>query len=246
MKNILIVGASSAIATACARIWAAEHARFFLVARNENKLATIADDLRARGASDVQAYSLDMNDFPAHEAMLAQAFSSLASVDVCLIAHGTLPDQAACEQDIELALLEFSSNGLSVIALLTHLANRLEQQRSGTIAVISSVAGDRGRPSNYLYGTAKAAVSTFCEGLRARLFKVGVHVLNVKPGFVDTPMTQGLSLPRLLLATPGQVADDITKAINNRRNSIYTPRFWALIMLIIRNIPVALFKKINL
>lgn len=246
MKNILIVGASSAIATACARIWAAEHARFFLVARNENKLATIADDLRARGASDVQTHSLDMNNLPAHETMLAQAFSSLTSVDVCLVAHGTLPDQSACEQDVDLALREFSSNGLSVIALLTRLANRMEQQRSGTIAVISSVAGDRGRPSNYLYGTAKAAVSTFCEGLRSRLFKRGVHVLTIKPGFVDTPMTQGLPLPKALVATPDKVATDIVRSIEKKKDSIYTPSFWMGIMLLIRSIPGFVFKKLSL
>lgn len=246
MKNILIVGANSAIASACARIWAAEQARFFLVARNAGKLDQVAADLRARGSREVQTHILDMNDLPAQEAMLASAFASLGRVDVCLIAHGTLPDQAACQRDVDLALHEFSSNGLSVIALLTRLANRMEEQRTGSIAVISSVAGDRGRPSNYLYGTAKAAVSTFCEGLRARLFKVGVHVLLVKPGFVDTPMTQGLPLPKLLLATPEQVAKDITHAIDKRRNSIYTPWFWSLIMLLIRTLPTALFKKTNL
>ncbi|KWR74831.1 MULTISPECIES: SDR family oxidoreductase [Pseudomonas] len=246
MKNILIVGANSAIATACARIWAAEKSRFFLVARNVEKLEQVAADLDARGASEVKTFTLDMNDFSAHEEMLGAAFTSLGRVDICLVAHGTLPSQAECERDLDLALREFSSNGLSVIALLTRLANRMEEQRTGTIAVISSVAGDRGRPSNYLYGTAKAAISTFCEGLRARLFKVGVHVLTIKPGFVDTPMTQGLSLPKLLLATPPQVARDITRAIDKRRNSIYTPWFWSLIMLLIRNIPTALFKKTNI
>lgn len=246
MKNILIVGATSAIATACSRIWATEQSRFFLVARNSDKLEQVEADLRARGASEVKSCSLDMKDLPAHEGLLAQAFGSLGRVDVCLIAHGTLPDQAACQQDVDLALREFSSNGLSVIALLTRLANRMEEQRTGTIAVISSVAGDRGRPSNYLYGTAKAAVSTFCDGLRARLFKVGVHVLTIKPGFVDTPMTQGLPLPKPLVATPELVARDITRAIEKRRDSIYTPWFWSLIMLLIRNIPTAVFKKTNL
>ncbi|MED5611531.1 SDR family oxidoreductase [Pseudomonas sp. JH-2] len=246
MKNILIVGASSAIATACARQWATERARFFLVARNEEKLGQVADDLRARGASEVQTYALDMNDLQDHEAMLASAVASLGSLDISLIAHGTLPDQAACQQDVDLALREFSSNGLSVIALLTRLANRLEQQRNGSIAVISSVAGDRGRPSNYLYGTAKAAVTTFCEGLRARLFKVGVHVLTIKPGFVDTPMTQGLPLPKALVATPERVAGDIVRALEKKKDSIYTPAFWAGIMLIIKSIPRPIFNRINL
>lgn len=246
MKNILIVGATSAIATACARLWAAEQASFFLVARNEEKLEQVAADLQARGASLVKTYSLDMNEIAKHEDMLASAFSTMDKVDICLIAHGTLPDQNACQQDVDLALHEFSSNGLSVIALLTRLANRMEAQRNGTIAVISSVAGDRGRPSNYLYGTAKAAVTTFCEGLRARLFKAGVHVITIKPGFVDTPMTQGLSLPKQLLATPHQVALKIVKGSSRNKNTLYTPGFWSPIMLIIKSIPTFIFKKLPL
>lgn len=246
MKNILIIGATSAIANACARTWAAEQARFFLVGRSADKLAQVANDLRARGANDVLTHALDLNDLEAHETMIDSAFSSLGTLHISLIAHGTLPDQAICQQDVDVALREFSSNGLSVIALLTRLANRLEQQRSGTIAVISSVAGDRGRPSNYLYGTAKAAVSTFCEGLRARLFKANVHVLTIKPGFVDTPMTQGLPLPKALVATPERVAQDIVSAIEKKKNSIYTPAFWAAIMLIIRSIPQFVFKRASL
>lgn len=246
MKNILIVGANSAIASACARLWSSEPANFFLVARNNDKLEQVAADLRARGASQVATYNLDMNDLAAHELMLAESFKQLGRVDICLIAHGTLPDQSVCEQDVDLALREFSSNGLSVIALLTRLANRMGHQRTGTIAVISSVASDRGRPSNYLYGTAKAAVTTFCEGLRARLFKVGVHVLTIKPGFVDTPMTQGLPLPQALVATPERVAGDIVRAVEKKKNSIYTPAFWAVIMLIIRSIPTFVFKRLSL
>ena len=122
----------------------------------------------------------------------------------------------------------------------------MEKDRSGTIAVISSVAGDRGRPSNYLYGTAKAAVNTFCEGLRARLHHAGVHVTTIKPGFVATPMTQGLNLPKLLVATPERVAKDIVKAIDSRKNTIYTPHFWRWVMLIIKSIPSFLFKKLKI
>jgi short-subunit dehydrogenase len=246
MKNILIIGANSAIANACARQWASEPSRFFLVARNVEKLGQVAADLHAREASQVQTFSLDLNDLHAHESMLAEAFGSLGRVDICLIAHGTLPDQAACQQDVDVALREFSSNGLSVIALLTRLANRMEEQRTGTLAVISSVAGDRGRPSNYLYGTAKAAVTTFCEGLRARMFKMGVHVLTIKPGFVDTPMTQGLPLPKALVATPEQVAGHIVRAIEKKKDCIYTPTFWLGIMFIIKSLPSAIFKRLSL
>jgi short-subunit dehydrogenase len=178
--------------------------------------------------------------------MLDACYAALGQVDIALIAHGTLPDQKACEQDAQLAIQEFTNNGLSVIALLTELANRMEAQKSGCIAVISSVAGDRGRPSNYLYGAAKGAVTGFCSGLRARLFKSGVHVLTIKPGFVDTPMTQGLALPKLLLVTPDKVAQDIVRAVEKRRDTLYTPWFWRLIMLIIIHIPGALFKRLGL
>lgn len=246
MNNILIVGATSAIATACARRWAGEKARLFLVGRDEDKLELIANDLRARGASEVQIQALDLNAFQDHGTMLDKAFATLSRIDVALIAHGTLPDQQVCQQDVGTALQEFSSNGLSVIALLTPLAARLEAQRHGSIAVISSVAGDRGRPSNYLYGSAKAAVTAFCEGLRARLFKVGVHVLTIKPGFVDTPMTRGLPLPAPLVATPEQVAEDIHKALLKRSNTLYTRWFWRWIMLVIRSIPESVFKRLSL
>jgi short-subunit dehydrogenase len=170
----------------------------------------------------------------------------MEQIDIVLIAHGTLPNQTACEQDVGLALHEFSSNCLSIISLLTLVANRMEEQQSGTIAVISSVAGDRGRQSNYLYGTAKAAVTTFCEGLRARLFKKGVHVLTIKPGFVDTPMTKDLSLPKLLVASPEKVAAIICKSIQRKIDTCYVPSFWWLIMLIIKNIPEFIFKRMKL
>ncbi len=130
--------------------------------------------------------------------------------------------------------------------MLTLLAGVFEAQKGGTIAVISSVAGDRGRPSNYVYGAAKAAVTTFCEGLRARLFKSGVQVLTIKPGFVDTPMTAGLPLPGLLVATPDRVAGDIVRAIERGKNSIYTPWFWGGIMLVVRSLPGFVFNRASL
>jgi decaprenylphospho-beta-D-erythro-pentofuranosid-2-ulose 2-reductase len=244
--NILIIGATSAIATACARRWAAREASFFLVGRNQDHLQQTGDDLLVRGASATHHHVLDVNAFDDHEAMLEACFSKMGQIDVVLVAHGTLPDQQDCQRDVDLALREFSTNGLGVIALLTLLANRLESQGSGTIAVISSVAGDRGRPSNYLYGSAKAAVSAFCEGMRARLFKSGVHVVTIKPGFVDTPMTQGLALPKLLLVDPDRVAADIVKAVDKGKSTVYTPWFWRGIMLIIRSIPDVLFKRLNM
>lgn len=246
MKRVLIIGATSAIASACARLWASQGSEFFLVARNTEKLAQTAADLTARGAKAVGIYQMDATDLNAHPLMIERCVASLGQIDIALIAHGTLPVQKDCEQDVNLALAELANNGTSVIALLTLLANRFEIQRCGTLAVISSVAGDRGRPSNYLYGTAKAAVSTFCEGLRARMFKVGVHVITIKPGFVDTPMTKGLPLPGPLVAKPEQVAERIVKGIENKADTLYAPGFWALIMLIIRCIPSLVFKRLNL
>jgi decaprenylphospho-beta-D-erythro-pentofuranosid-2-ulose 2-reductase len=244
--RILIIGATSAIASACARKWTEKKAHFFLVGRNPEKLQLVSQDLIARGSSKVTTHILDLNQFDDHDSMLNACYKALGQIDIALIAHGSLPHQKACEQDANLALKEFSSNGLSVISLLTLLANRMEAHHSGAIAVISSVAGDRGRASNYLYGTAKAAVSTFCEGLRGRLFQAGVHVLTIKPGFVDTPMTQRLPLPKLLVATPEKVANDIVKAINARKNTIYTPSFWMIIMWAMKRIPSSIFKNLKI
>lgn len=244
-QRILMIGATSAIASACARYWAEKNACFFLVGRNAEKLKQISDDLTARGARKAATYVLDLNQLTSHAEMLNACYNFLGQIDIALIAHGSLPNQEACEKNVDLALKEFSSNGLSVISLLTLLANKMETDRYGTIAVISSVAGDRGRPSNYLYGTAKAAVTTFCEGLRARLYRAGVHVLTIKPGFVATPMTKELQLPKRLTATPDKVAKDIVKAVQRKKNSIYTPYFWIAIMWIVKSIPNVVFKKLK-
>ena len=246
MKRVLVIGATSAIAHACARLWAAERAEFFLVARDPAKLEQNANDLAARGAAAVHTHLLDLNRFEHHDHLLDACFSRMQAVDVALLAHGTLPDQAACERDVARTLDAFSTNGLGVIALLTALANRMEAQGHGTIAVISSVAGDRGRPGNYVYGAAKAAVTTFCSGLRARLYRSGVHVLTIKPGFVDTPMTAGLQLPTLLVASADSVARRIHRGVEKRRDELYVPGFWRPIMFIIRSIPEAIFKRLKL
>jgi len=245
MKKILIIGATSAIADECARLWAAEKASFFLVARNAEKLQQVANDLTARGATTVTTCVLDVNQFNQHHFMLEACYAALGQIDIVLIAHGTLSNQIKCEHDVNLTLNEFSTNCLSIIAMLTPLANYMEKQQYGTIAVISSVAGDRGR-AFYVYSTAKAAVSCFCDGLRVRLFKSGVNVLTIKPGYVDTPMTQGLQLPQLLVAKPQKVAKDILNAIKHKRNTLYTPWFWLFVMLIIKSIPNCIFKRLKI
>ncbi|MGA5482585.1 SDR family oxidoreductase [Pseudomonas siliginis] len=246
MKKILIVGATSAIARECARLWAKDGSEFFLVARNANQLEQISNDLIARGATNTTSLIMDVIDVNQHQSMLTSCVAILKQIDIVLIAHGTLPNQTECQTDAQVAIKEFEINGLSTIALMTTISNQLEAQRHGSLVVISSVAGDRGRPSNYLYGSAKAAVTTFAEGLQARLFKLNVNVLIVKPGFVNTPMTAGLNLPEFLVAQPEEVAKQIIKAIEHKSASIYTPSFWLLIMTVIKLIPTTIFKRINL
>ena len=246
MRKILIIGATSAIAEAAARIFAARGDALFLVARNAEHLRAVVADLNIRGAVRADSATLDVTDFAAHEAVIEKAEGDLGGIDIALIAHGTLSDQARCERSVDVMRREFDINALSTLALLTALASRMEARRSGTLAVISSVAGDRGRQSNYVYGAAKAAVSTFLGGLRQRLAKSGVTVLTIKPGFVDTPMTAGIANKGALWAQPDRVAAGIVQAIDRRRNIVYLPWFWRWIMLVIRHIPEPIFKRLKL
>lgn len=245
MRKVLIIGATSAIAEATARLLAERGDALYLVARNEARLAAIAADLSVRGSPRVGSEALDANDFAAHEPMLERADSFLAGYDTVLIAHGTLSDQKACESSVELTLQEINTNALSAVALLTRIANHFAQRRTGTIAVISSVAGDRGRGSNYVYGSAKALVTAFLSGLRQRLSKCGVHVVTIKPGFVDTPMTASFAKGPLW-ARPDQVARGIVRTFDRRGGTVYLPGFWRPIMLIIRAIPESLFLRLSL
>ncbi|WP_206199385.1 SDR family oxidoreductase [Parasulfuritortus cantonensis] len=242
---MLIIGATSAIAEATARLWATEGAQLYLLARDQERLAAIADDLAVRGATAVQTAPFDATAFGTHEAAIAHAHAQLGAIDIVLVAHGTLGDQRACESSFELAHRELNNNAVSVISVLTHLANRLAAQKHGTIAVISSVAGDRGRQSNYIYGAAKGAVSIFLQGLRQRLSKANVHVLTIKPGFVDTPMTRHFK-KGLLWVGPDVIAKHIHASIIKGRSEIYAPPFWRLIMFIITNIPTKIFNKLSL
>lgn len=242
MRKILIVGATSAIALETARLFAKDKDRLFLVGKNESKLIALTKDLSLRGATQAEYAVVDVTQMGFHGELIRNALQTMGGLDTVLIAHGTLPDQQACQQSFELTLREIETNGLSVISLLTHLANFFENQKSGTIAVISSVAGDRGRSSNYVYGTAKAAVNTFLSGLRCRLHKSGIQVLTIKPGFVDTPMTAKFK-KGMLWATPRSVGQGIYRAIQKKKNIVYLPEFWRLIMFVIRIIPERIFAK---
>lgn len=245
MKNILILGATSAIAEQTARIYASRGDNLCLVARDEEKLRTVADDLKVRGAKKVTTLCFDLGHTHKHQELLEVAEKSMTKIDIVLVAYGTLGNQKKCEADFDETLQELQTNFLSVVSLLTLLANLFEQQKYGTIAVISSPAGDRGRQSNYIYGSAKGALSVFLQGLRNRLFKSTVHVLTIKPGFVDTPMTGGFK-KGVLWVRPDVIAQGIVHAIDKQKDIVYLPFFWRYIMLIIKLIPERIFKKLSL
>lgn len=243
MQRILIIGATSAIAESVARRYAQRGAALHLVGRSDARLAIIAADLAARGAKTVTTGVLDVSDINGHAEMLDGAVKELGKIDVALVAHGTLPSQAGCDDDVALALREFHVNGTATIALVHQLVPRLEAGAS--IAVISSVAGDRGRASNYLYGSAKAAVTAYMSGLSQRLRNEGINVLTIKPGFVDTPMTAEFKKGPLW-ASADSVAKGIVNAVDRRRPVAYLPSFWWLIMQIIKHIPERIFQRIRL
>ncbi len=245
MTNVLIVGATSAIAQEVAKHFAAAGDHLFLVGRNAEKLAAVAEDLKVRGARRVETFVLDVTDFGRHREMIEAAENMLGPLDVVLMAHGIMPDQKQLEQDVDLALQVYKTNTLSVISMLTLLANLFEARGRGTIAVISSVAGDRGRRSNYVYGSSKAALTAFLSGLRNRLSRAGVRVITIKPGPVNTPMTAHMR-KGVLMAEPDKVGRDIYQAILKGKDVVYTPWFWRYIMCIIIHIPERIFKRMNL
>lgn len=244
-RKILVLGATSGIAEATCRIWAAQGARLFLVARNADKLAAVAADLSTRGASYVDTAVADLDDTTQHPALLAHAINSLTGMDVAYLAHGILGDQSQAEQDFTQAEKILHTNFLAPVSLLTWLANYCIQRHAGVLAVISSVAGDRGRKSNYLYGSSKAGLSAFLAGLRNRVDREGVTVLTIKPGQVKTAMTFGMKGAEKF-ADVDKVAQSIVTAIDKRRDVLYVPLQWQLIMFVIRHIPESIFKKLNL
>jgi decaprenylphospho-beta-D-erythro-pentofuranosid-2-ulose 2-reductase len=244
-KRILVLGATSAIAMAVMRQLVTPSAHFFLVARSKEKLTAVAQDLLVRGALRVDMIVADLDDTQAHPQMLAVATAQLCTIDLALLAHGVLGNQAAAERDYAVAEQILVTNFLSAVSLLTWLANYCESQGSGTLAVISSVAGDRGRKSNYVYGSSKAGLDAFLSGLRNRCDRAGVQVLTVKPGFVATPMTAHIPKNRLF-ATPERVARGILNAVRKRKDVVYVPWFWRPIMAIIKAVPERIFKTRDL
>jgi decaprenylphospho-beta-D-erythro-pentofuranosid-2-ulose 2-reductase len=242
--RVAIFGATSDIANAVARRLAEEEgARLVLIARDAAALAAAAADLKVRGAVEVCTQHGDFADSDNLATVADAAWSVLSGLDLVLIAYGTLPDQNHVTTDVTAAREALTINFLSPVLLCGALASRFEAQKFGTIAVITSVAGERGRQSNYVYGAAKGGLQRYLEGLRHRLFGAGVAVIDIRPGFVATKMTAALAQGGPLWATPDAVASDILAAIRKRKSVLYTPWFWRLIMLIVRNVPNALFHR---
>jgi short-subunit dehydrogenase len=250
--RVAVFGATSAIAEQCARLWAARGARLVLVGRHAARLQATAADLALRGAAQAETLVADFDRLEALPDVVDQALATLGGgFDIALVAHGTLPDQAACERALDATLAALVTNGSSAVGLLHALALAAEHQLDGggpapALAVISSVAGDRGRQSNTTYGAAKALVSAYASGLGQRLAKRGIAVVLIKPGFVDTPMTAAFDKRGPLWASAERVARAIVAAIDARRPLVYVPGFWWAIMTIIRAIPERLFRRLSL
>ncbi len=241
--NILILGAKSDVARALAHEYAQNGHNLYLAARNSHSLAADVSDLKIRYNIAVKAVEFDAKNYESH-AGFYQQFSPKPDVVICVF--GVMYEQKAAEKDWVLAENTLAVNYIGAVSILEKAAAEMEVAQKGTIIGISSVAGDRGRVSNYLYGSAKAGFSAYLSGLRNRLAASGVHVLTVKPGFVRTAMTEHLPLPAPLTAMPAQVAKDIYKAAQKEKNTLYTLWMWKYIMLIIRNIPEFIFKKLKL
>jgi short-subunit dehydrogenase len=246
-KKILVIGATSTIAEQCLKIWAKRGDELYLIARNKKKLAVISKNLKFIGAAKVYEYCTDLNEINKYHLFLSKAEKALISIDIVLIAHGTLSNQKHCEKSIEKTLAEIKINGLSTVSLLTLIANHFELKKramGGTIAVMSSIAGDLGRAKNYVYGSAKAMVTTFMSGLRQRLHKNNISVVTIKLGLVETAMTKSFK-KNLLWSKSDFVAKKIVYAIDKRQNEVVIPFFWRIIMLTIKALPQVIFKKLN-
>lgn len=240
----IILGATSAMARAFARKVAADGAAVLLAGRDRDDLASLAADCRLRGARAAEALGFDARD-PGGFAALIERMSREDGALNAAVFVGSMPDQAEIDADPALIDGTVADSFTGPARFLHLLAPLMEARGGGTVVGVGSVAGDRGRIGNYVYGAAKAGFHTYLSGLRNRLTRAGGHVVTVKPGFVDTAMTWGRP-GMFLVASPEAVADDIWKAVKKRRNVIYTPFFWRYIMLIIRHIPEPIFKKMKI
>jgi decaprenylphospho-beta-D-erythro-pentofuranosid-2-ulose 2-reductase len=244
-KRVVILGATSAIAQAAARIWAGEGARLVLIARNPERLETIAADLKARGAAQVETLVADCAEVEP-TAELPRIIEIIGGLDVVLLAYGVLGEQAKLERDPAAVADLLRTNFVSAAAWCQAVATVLERQRSGALLVIGSVAGDRGRGSNYIYGASKAGLGVLVQGIAHRLAPTGSRAVLIKPGFVDTPMTADVARKGALWAKPEAVARMIVASADRGGPVVYAPAFWRGIMLAVRSTPSVVFHKTRL
>jgi len=243
MSYILIIGAKSDIAKATAREYAKNGFDIYLAARHSKDLEDFANDINVRTQRDVKLLDLDILEYESHQRFYSNIDEKPLGV---ITAVGYLGEQKNAQIDFSQSQKIINTNYTGIVSLLNIIANHFEERKSGFIIGISSVAGDRGRKSNYIYGSAKAALSTYLSGLRNRLENDNVHVMTVKPGFVSTTMTKGMDLPEKLTAQPEEVASDIFKAQQKNINILYTKWMWKWVMLIIKHIPEFVFKKMSI
>lgn len=242
-SKVLVFGATSAIAAETVKIYAERGDRLHLVARNADKLDALAAAARAKTSATVSIALADFDDVDSLETLVNNAWGDLDGIDTVLIAHGALGDQAATERSYAEAEKIIRTNFLSVLALLIPIANYMEAARRGRIGVITSTAAERGRPKNFTYGAAKGALNVYCQGLRSRLYPVGVSVTTLKVGPTDTPMTKDHA-KNAFFTTPSVVARGIVHAIDARTAEAFVPARWGAIMPIVKNTPEALFQKL--
>lgn len=243
MSYLLIIGAKSDLAMATARKYADHGYDLYLAARNPDELKEFAQDISVRTQRTVKLLELDIMDWETHQDFYAKIEEKPRGV---LVAVGYLGEQKHAQNDFNEARKIIDTNYTGVVSLLNIVALDFEHRKTGFIIGISSVAGDRGRKSNYLYGSAKAALTTYFSGLRNRLNDSYVQVLTVKPGFLNTKMTAGMDLPERLTAKPEEAAEDIFQAQQKGKNIIYTKWIWRWIMAVIKLIPEWLFKKLSI
>jgi short-subunit dehydrogenase len=245
MKKVIILGATSGIALEVQRQLARQGRELLLVARSPQRLADLQSDLLVRGAPKVLTYSADLASIQQHAAIFEFARRTFPDFDTVLLAYGSMHNQKESETSVDTLLEELQVNFVSAAAILTLFTADLECRRTGCLAAITSVAGDRGRRSNYVYGSSKGALSLFLQGLRSRLHPAGVRVITIKPGPVQTPMTDHLP-NSARFADPEQVARDIVRALERRSPDVlYTPKIWRYVMTAVQQIPETIFKRLS-
>jgi decaprenylphospho-beta-D-erythro-pentofuranosid-2-ulose 2-reductase len=243
-RAVLILGAASAIARSAANDFAAKGCPLFLAGRNQDELKRLASDIKIRHQTDVKIGLFDAEAFDTHYDFLQNVIHQMNGLDGVVIGFGDLGDHKKAIIDFKQALHIINCNYVGACSIISHCANYLGQQESGFIIALTSVAGDRGRQSNYIYGSAKAGLNTFLEGLRNRLFHANVRVITIKPGLVDTPMTFG-RINFFLMASPESVGKKIVKISEQSKDIAYVPAFWRYLMMVVRFLPECIFKRLK-